>query len=971
MLDYQRIVDDVRASLYATGTGASETVRAAAAEYAHAGDEINQRLRRCGELLKAGLRSEALQQCEILPNLLDVVATLDFPERDYWAQLCNYHGIFVPPPLQMDVAADLNEAYAIEQPLETLMSRHRLLALAHSPLKMRVKTLRDLAEVDRDNPIWREDLITFERERQKEIQQEAAGAAAKGDAVAVAQLERELRKSPWIDSPPPKFFDWIVETKNRLNNKQAREQLTQIALELNKAFVNRESGRARELADQWSEISTGIGLSDQDTLWQTVTAPLDWLASEEEQQARLEGHLQHVAALEAALDMNKPLPVLERLYQTASRDGYELPAGLEPRYRRTAETIRRTEHRRKTLRWTAISTAAVALLGTAGYFIFQSIRQSEIDDRATALQKLLDSKKVVDAEQYAARLKNEPTWLTGAPAVADQIARLESIQKKEADRRHAFEMHLQDTETASVTDRNSLGQARKALSDARALATTETEKADVKRLELELAALERNLQKEDDDRFNRALEPLAAAVQSLESQTNLPADQRQQQASSLSDKLSALKRGAANVSPAALGQVDPLIARLKTIDDTIRAQRASLKALDDVTATVGNIDRFRDALKSFAAAYPDLPRSAQFRAVAEEAPLWAGLEKYSQLAAAWHRKNHQDLDPKTAKQFVEAAQPVLKELPDFPDAAAYRERIPYLEAITRRLDDSGSPPYLKLRAQLTKPWMSSLWLLETRTGLRYYLKEKAEITGQYVKTVKYVADFDLSQKPVGLKPEDVVSVDTAPQTALAGKSIEWLNYIDSAAPQPRWEKALGELAQLLHDDEKTEPLLRLILLQQVLETGGQGSQCFATAFEPHRAHLDGAMVNIFANWLDPNDPDALAAHRQAERVLKSTPDVKAAREQTNELWASLSQPVGATYRWIGWLARDEQGRWQCRTNDKPRQQGDIVIACRSGGGNQVVVERVGKIRGETITIEPSSSPQALVEGRPLFVTDSK
>src|SRR5262249_41238807 len=182
MLDYQRIVDDVRSSLYSSGPEAAETVRAAAKAYGEACGEVNERLRRCNELLKAGLRSEAIQQCEVEPNLLDIVATLDFPERDYWVQLLNHHGVNVPGPLLLDVAADLNEAYAVEQPLETLLDRHRLLALAHSPLNMRIRTMRKLAEVDPLNPIWREDLMIFERQRHKDIQREASEAIASADA---------------------------------------------------------------------------------------------------------------------------------------------------------------------------------------------------------------------------------------------------------------------------------------------------------------------------------------------------------------------------------------------------------------------------------------------------------------------------------------------------------------------------------------------------------------------------------------------------------------------------------------------------------------------------------------------------------------------------------------------------------------------------------------------------------------------
>ena len=40
----------------------------------------------------------------------------------------------VPPPLQLDRATQLNEAYAQDQPLEHLLSRHRLLALSRAPV---------------------------------------------------------------------------------------------------------------------------------------------------------------------------------------------------------------------------------------------------------------------------------------------------------------------------------------------------------------------------------------------------------------------------------------------------------------------------------------------------------------------------------------------------------------------------------------------------------------------------------------------------------------------------------------------------------------------------------------------------------------------------------------------------------------------------------------------------------------------
>ena len=83
-------------------------------------------------------------------------------------------------PLPRDVAADLNEAYAIEQPLGALLARHRLLALARNPLRLRMATLREIAETDSNNTVWLEDLQQYEQERLKQIQREAGDALSAG-----------------------------------------------------------------------------------------------------------------------------------------------------------------------------------------------------------------------------------------------------------------------------------------------------------------------------------------------------------------------------------------------------------------------------------------------------------------------------------------------------------------------------------------------------------------------------------------------------------------------------------------------------------------------------------------------------------------------------------------------------------------------------------------------------------------------
>ena len=111
--------NDVRSALFNNGQDGDDFLQGVAADYSLAIDEANERLRQCGALLRKGLRSEAIQLCELEPNLLDVVGILDFPERDTWSELLSLHGLSSPTALMLEVAANLNEAYSVEQPLAT------------------------------------------------------------------------------------------------------------------------------------------------------------------------------------------------------------------------------------------------------------------------------------------------------------------------------------------------------------------------------------------------------------------------------------------------------------------------------------------------------------------------------------------------------------------------------------------------------------------------------------------------------------------------------------------------------------------------------------------------------------------------------------------------------------------------------------------------------------------------------------
>jgi hypothetical protein len=97
-------------------------LRRVATEYSTACHELNARLARCLQAVKAGQLPLAQQLAFAEPLLLDTVTTLDFPGRLRWIQLLQQHQIPGPPPLRVDLVPLLRAAGVGASPLELPVS---------------------------------------------------------------------------------------------------------------------------------------------------------------------------------------------------------------------------------------------------------------------------------------------------------------------------------------------------------------------------------------------------------------------------------------------------------------------------------------------------------------------------------------------------------------------------------------------------------------------------------------------------------------------------------------------------------------------------------------------------------------------------------------------------------------------------------------------------------------------------------
>jgi hypothetical protein len=956
--EQQRLIDDIQSLLQSGDPLALDGIGTLAGEYAALCEQANQRLRVCGDLLRQGLRTEALQQADHDPKLVDLVALLDFPDAGNWRALLAAEGIVQPPALLLEVAGEINEAYAIEEPLVDLLRRHRWHALARSPLNKRIGVVRQIAAADPMNLVWIEDLQTFEQARHQQIEQETLHAVKTRDADLLDELEAELREKGWSAVPPPELIQSTAQARARVQAARAAEELEQLARQLNDACSAFNVGWGRTLRSRWRACVKLANLPAGNRVVEMAAPALAWLEEQDQQQQNQEEHDREVAALEAALDHDKPRAVLERHYHALERLGLGIPLLLDRRYHERIQALTLAATRRNRL---LIGVAAACLLliaGVTGVVIVRQARAQEIASRAAVLQDLLSERKLEEARKYADDLARSHPELAGSAEIQEQQTRLVGLEAKETERRAAFRVALDRAQKAGLERPDD-----EALREARRLARTDAERLVLLRFEGELQASQQKLQADRDQQFAAELNAISQELKAFESDQRRSGETPADAVARIGRRLSGLLAGSGLVGGELQQQANLLKSRLDNHTAAQRRRQREVSLLDRVTAAVGNASTYRSELENYAKEFPQSPRSLAFqRVVAEEPPLWDGISRWNDAVRQWSSRNLSDLAPQAATALVKEAEPLLADMGDYPQAQGLKDRVAHAQAVASRVAEDGSRIHLRLIEVFNDPAVAGLWMVRDKQGRRYYTKVQPTPLGPRLR-VKFLTGFDFAEESVSLAVDQVELNERAPQSVLSEMTIRELTRMTDS----NWEAAFSGILQRLHSDTKLDPILKTVLLRRVVDVACQGSQPLARALETHRQRLNSPELKLDANWLKPGDADATTARIVAEAVVSSLPSPDEIAPQVAKAQAALRQPFAPRYTWTGWLVKDDALGWQCRTRDAHRP-GDLYVVHRPAAGGVAIV-KVGELRAGGATLS-ATDESVLVEGRPVFVAAS-
>jgi hypothetical protein len=947
--DLQRAIDDIRLAVNAMTPLPVSAIADCAATYADATDAANERLRRCAHLLAKGLRSEAIQACEQEPNLLEMVSLLDFPELAAWNALLASHGFVLAPPLLLDVAEQLNRAYAEDQQLSRLFRQHRLLAMGRAPLASRITVLRRIRAADPDNAVWHDDLQLLERARLRQLTTEVQRCESTQDLDSLLVLNDEICSSEWLEPPSAAITQLSQQLVSRLTKQFARTRLERLLDPIDQAYSAFDVETARALRAEWNAAASIAHLPPQDALAMHTAPAWDWLAQQDENENRQQQYERALFELEAALDADKPRLELERLYHAAVRHEEELPVALERRLRARLEDFDLRGRRRSRLLMAGVLGVLMLIGSATAYAILQQAHSRAIVQTTATLAQLLDKEQYDDADRFLAEVASRDERLVAAPAIQAEVARMNQLRAEEDSRWRNFTTALTRAQEAGVEQPD-----RTALEQARQFARGNSELAEIATLESAIAAAARQSQQNRDNAFSIELNQLKERVLALESM--------EEAAAAAEIKLLAADiknaHGALGISTLLKRQLDPLHARVEAKNDQLRILRAERDELALVLKHVGDVPRFTEALNTYANKFPATQRAREFQQTTFESEYWQGITPWTAWAQREALNSSGAVSPAMAKRILDEGLRLKEDHGAYPLVELFSAHQPFLEAYAARMGDDGKSLAQRVQALFRDPLVTDLFLLKTSKGKCYYLKSRPnrldELDSDQSVGFEHISSFSLELTKARCLKGDIVALNIAPQVELALKATDMLRELDDA----NWDRTFYTLTELVQSYPDVDPILRIAILKRVLEFGSAGSYRFKTVFAPKQAVLTAANVDVSALWMLPDDAAATTTRAIAERALQSVQDAK---------YADSPEPASrhGIYVWDGLLWRDSNGAWQWMRSGILPAHGSVAVLVRPEGDTSLRFETIGEcIKGSVKWT--SLDGTHFREGRPLF-----
>jgi len=984
MNDVHRVVDEIRFLIQAGEASRLEEMRELASQYSAACRDVNARLRTCRDLLRRGLQSEAVRHIEIEPILLDMVASLDFEEREEWAAVCREFDLEVPQGFLMEVAEDLNALYSNANPIESKLKRLRLLNLSGASLADRIRVLRELSGVDGSNPVWQEDLRVFEKALVEELAASAKDAKRRGDLGRLREIGRDLAAGNlFVEKIPTRLIERVSQWTQEVHLSTAQRDLPAVIDELSEACAEFDVDRARGARRRFLDYSSAIGLAGDDELAQQAEPALAWLEEQDRRAARDEEQADALVELEQALDDASPsLEKLERLRVLASTDGLPLPGEIDGRYQGVTRRLRKSAR----LRLASISLASIAVLLGVGalviYLISSYQRESDKALYANEVEQLVAAGSFAAArEVLAQRTELEPEGESSTTLeLKDLIEKselaeaLRKMQLEEAFEQIAADTSPEEVESARAKARSlsnkpaEVARIQKRFADVQA-AWKERKETALREFTDRLTALDPKTRLDRIDLLLKENLDVAAAEHRVFRDALLALSELAQPGSKQERMLSDHRTRLDGLSTELTrSQVEA------REEKELREREASWKSR--LTKAVGDPVEYGKALEGYLEAFPweGFPHTRELSRVLEERASWEVAVRAGKLMDGWKRSKHVFPIERLAAQRKRDCEKLLEARPESCESVFLSEYRDACDAILART--SGVDTYKKrLRDLLQHRDLFDVWLVRVKErdeAVNYYALGKPETfaakrEGIEVNFRRFKGIFGPGLKDTALKSfpvGELESVELSPQSRWAKGARQLV----ADMTEEKWEETLITILRSLRSETRVDPILRVILLKYFVQFAMRSSFPLKKHLLPFwEGPLVESTINTNVAWQDPRNSSVRMTRKKALELLETLPSLKSLSEDVAREIRRFESLVDARRTWVGRLAKDPAGAWSCSLRSGLKAiEADVSLWVVVPAGTRDTWRRIGELSDGVSRLRENLDERDLVLGRPVF-----
>ena len=918
---------------------------------------VIQRAESVADLLDRGLNNEAIQLAEREPGLAALAMVLDFPELAEWTGVLAEFKVAPVPEMPHDTIAQLEDAYSTTADSKQLLQRFRGLSLARAPLAERIDVLRRLSEKDPENDQWKTGIKSYETYRLKSITKDLKAATEKRDLSVVARIDREVNQAQWAVPVPPALKKDAQSAHRKLKQAEAREKLKPVADSLSLAYAEFNVPQATQILPRFQALMDIANLPPDHEIMDVAGPAVEWIEGELEQQRVAQERQQAIANLQIGLDRDAPLAELEQHYYKATENGEPVPQVLETRIgNKIAETD--ATAKRKKIGVVTGSIVGLSLVTVAFVWFFVNVNfNTRVKKNVEQITQLLEDASVsgntAPLESRLEELALSDAAILETPEVAALRKKLEALKTAEDGRIRSFNSLLTSVSAVTVNPEwVTLQSAEDSLDKANQLTKNENERAAVLEAKREFDTAKAGLRKQTDKRFTDELDSVSKLMVNREDAETYKIP--------LERLTAALK--SPNISSEVEIQGRGLLGKLTTARDLAEKNRRIELDLAAIGRNADTIFMFKTAMAAYARNHSGSRRANELEEVQRlDSKLWDSVNEWGNFK----RKMPTTLSllkPNDAKSLLADFEEVEKS--GYPGAMIPELQKQAIEAIARRTTSlTGTEP--EIGKLFDGQFMRDCFVIKLSDRWYYGNSVKpprpttAGITFDYFKS----GFSDAADGNKAVKIGDVVN------------QVPWRSAQSSAAllideiitdKELDFEQKISSVMGLLLNAKDMDPILQLLLVENILSVGGFGSAFIQQETLAVRDSLAGLEVPRTADWVNPDK--VLTTERGiAERGLEAHADLvtKALAAAIKSRDATFVQPVGPTLQLAGWIHRDKSDLWRITLYQTVQPGSDLfMLYLLNGKPESSVVGRTSS--GETILtgFVPDAS---LREGRPVYI----